>query len=67
MTNTNDTATMQTLKNLAEAEVRRRAARVAFDGAKSRRARRDADEDLSFWQGRCASLQGLLAVARRTA
>ena len=41
---------------LTEAITARDAARQALAAAVTRKARRDADEDLNFWQGKVAAL-----------
>lgn len=45
-----------TIRQLAEATKNRDEARVRFDTARTATVRRDADEDLNFWQGKVAAL-----------
>lgn len=52
---------MTTTEQLAEATAARDAARIAYNTAKTKKASREAAEDLQFFMGKVAALQAALS------
>lgn len=56
MTNTTNATRPNREDQYAEAAAKRDAARLAWQNAKTKKAAREADEELQFWVGRCTML-----------
>lgn len=53
---------MSTTQQHNEAIANRDAARIAYNAAKTNKARRDAGEELDFWIGKVATLSRMVAA-----